>query len=153
MIKICVEGWRGINHSYAMVNQRQLIELLKYPIELKHKDISFFNKNWNEKQNSNGFSIEDNNLINGIKIPEKDEIFDITYRITFPYNFKQPTTKKLFIFGTSEYQNIDGHYINGDPKKENKALAIPKFPSAFSKSMGLILWGIVEEPISSVFTF
>ena len=28
--------------------------------------------------------------------------------------------KKLFIFGTSEYQNIDGHYINGDPKKENK---------------------------------
>ena len=69
-----------------MVNQRQLIELSKYPIELKHKDISFFNKNWNEKQNSNGFSIEDNNLINGIKIPEKDEIFDITYRITFPYN-------------------------------------------------------------------
>ena len=61
-----------------MVNQRQLIELSKYPIELKHKDISFFNKNWNEKQNSNGFSIEDNNLINGIKIPEKDEIFDIT---------------------------------------------------------------------------
>ena len=120
MIKICVEGWRGINHSYAMVNQRQLIELSKYPIELKHKDISFFNKNWNEKQNSNGFSIEDNNLINGIKIPEKDEIFDITYRITFPYNFEQTTSKKLFIFGTSEYQNIDGHYINGDPKKENK---------------------------------
>ena len=101
-----------------MVNQRQLIELSKYPIELKHKDISFFNKNWNEKQNSNGFSVEDNNLINSIKIPEKGEIFDITYRITFPYNFQQTTSKKLFIFGTSEYQNIDGHYINGDPKKK-----------------------------------
>ena len=25
---------------------------------------------------------------------------------------------------------------------------MPKFPSAFSKSIGLILWGIVEEPIS-----
>tara|TARA_B100000965_G_C19017406_1_gene509470 strand:+ start:55 stop:294 length:240 start_codon:yes stop_codon:yes gene_type:complete len=27
MIKICEEGWRKINHSYAIVNQRQLIEL------------------------------------------------------------------------------------------------------------------------------
>ena len=47
--KICVEGWRGIN-LHTMVNQRQLIELSKYPIELKHKDISFFNKNWNENK-------------------------------------------------------------------------------------------------------
>ena len=120
MIKICVEGWRKINHSYAIVNQRQLIELYKYPVDLKHKDISFFNKEWNEKQNSNGFSKEENNFINNIKIPEKDENFDITYRISFPYNFGKNTSKKLFVFGTSEYQNIDGHYINGDPKKENK---------------------------------
>ena len=120
MIKICIEGWRKINHSYAIVNQRQLIELYKYPVDLKHRDISFFNKKWNEKQNSNGFSKEENNLINNIKIPEKDEIFDITYRITFPYNFAKTTSKKLFVFGTSEYQNIDGHYINGDPRKENK---------------------------------
>ena len=47
MIKICIEGWRKINHSYALVNQRQLIELLKYPIHLKHKDIPYFNENWN----------------------------------------------------------------------------------------------------------
>ena len=120
MIKICIEGWRRINHSYAIVNQRQLIELYKYPIDLKHKDISFFNKKWNEKQNNNGFSKDENNFINSIKIPEKNEIFDITYRITFPYNFEKTTSKKLFVFGTSEYQNIDGHYINGDPKKENE---------------------------------
>jgi len=28
------------------------------------------------------------------------------------------------------------------------ALANPKLPSAFSKSMGLTLWGMVEEPTS-----
>ena len=33
----------------------------------------------------------------------------------------------------------------------NNALAIPKFPSAFSKSIGLILCGIVEEPTSFFF--
>ena len=119
MIKICIEGWRKINHSYSLVNQRQLIELLKYPIHLKHKDIPYFNRNWNDKQNSNGFSKEENNIIDKIKTPEKDEIFDITYRITFPYNFEKSTSKNLFIFGTSEYQNIDGHYINGNPKREN----------------------------------
>jgi hypothetical protein len=29
-----------------------------------------------------------------------------------------------------------------------RAIDRPRFPSAFSKSMGLILWGIVEDPIS-----
>ena len=116
MIKICIEGWRRINHSYAMVNQRQLIELSKYPVLLKHKDIPYYNLNWNEQKNSNGFSKEDNNIIENIKSPIENEIFDITYRITFPYNFQKSNSKKLFVFGTAEYQNIDDHYINGNPK-------------------------------------
>ena len=29
----------------------------------------------------------------------------------------------------------------------------PRFPSAFSKSMGFTLWGIVEDPTSLSFTF
>ena len=38
MLKICVEGWRGINHSFSIVNQNQLLELLKLPINLKIRD-------------------------------------------------------------------------------------------------------------------
>ncbi len=119
MIKLCVEGWRKINHSYAIVNQKQLIELSKLPIYLRHKDIDFATKDWNELENSNGFSQEENNILDNIKKPLNNEVFDITLRISFPYNFEKNTSKKLFIFGTSEYQNIDGHYINGDPKREN----------------------------------
>ncbi len=119
MIKLCVEGWRKINHSYAIVNQKQLIELSKLPIYLRHKDIDFATKDWNELENSNGFSQGENNILDNIKKPLNNEVFDITLRISFPYNFEKNTSKKLYIFGTSEYQNIDGHYINGDPKIEN----------------------------------
>ena len=119
MIKLCVEGWRKINHSYAIVNQKQLIEFSKLPIYLRHKDIDFASKDWSELENSNGFSHEENNILDNIKKPLNNEVFDITLRISFPYNFEKNTSKKLFIFGTSEYQNIDGHYIKGDPKKEN----------------------------------
>ena len=101
-----------------MVNQRQLIELTKFPIIIKHKDVPFYNLNWNEKKNGNGFSKEDNNIIEKIEIPNENEFFDVTYRITFPYNFEKSNSKKLFVFGTAEYQNIKGHYINGNPKKD-----------------------------------
>ncbi len=52
MLKICVEGWRGINHSFSIVNQNQLLELLKLPINLKIRDIPYFNKNWSLKKKS-----------------------------------------------------------------------------------------------------
>ena len=32
---------RYINNSFAIVNQRQLLELLKLPIHLRHKDVPF----------------------------------------------------------------------------------------------------------------
>ena len=35
----------------------------------------------------------------------------------------------------------------------NMAFASPRLPSAFSKSIGLILWGIVDEPISPLMFF
>ena len=55
MLKICVEGWRGINHSFSIVNQNQLLEFLKLPINLKIRDIPYFNKNWSLQKNSDGF--------------------------------------------------------------------------------------------------
>ena len=38
-------------------------------------------------------------------------------------------------------------------KCSNKALAIPKLPSEFSKSIGFTLCGMAEEPISPAFIF
>ena len=47
MKTLCVEGWRFIHHSYAMVNQWQLLSLLKRnDIALSVRDLPFFNEQW-----------------------------------------------------------------------------------------------------------
>ena len=130
-----------------MVNQHQLIQLKKFPVYLKHKDISYFNKQWNEKKNFNGFSKQDNEILRNIKSPELDEIFDITYRVSFPYNFEKSNSKKLFVFGTSEYKNIDGHYINRNLKEKNSIENINIItPSKWSQE-GFIKAGFKPEKV------
>jgi len=147
MMKLCIEGWRTINHSYAMTNQRQLIELDKLPIILKHKDMPYYNQNWNELNNSSGFSKADSEIVKKIKAPSKDEIFDVMYRIFFPYNFEKSKAEKLFVFGTAEYQNIDDLYVNGNPKEKNirKNLKIIT-PSNWSKK-GFVRGGFDSEQV------
>ena len=52
---LLIEGWRGINHSYAMVNQYQIKELLKNNnFKIYFKDIPYFRSEWNKKDNSSG---------------------------------------------------------------------------------------------------
>ena len=150
MIKLCVEGWRKINHSYAIVNQKQLIEFSKYPIYLRHKDIDFIGKDWNELENFNGFSKEENNILDDIKKPLNNELFDITLRISFPYNFDECNSEKLFVFGTSEYQNINGHhkYQNLKEKILSKPLNILT-PSNWSKE-GFIKSGFDPDKVSVI---
>ena len=149
MLKICVEGWRGINHSYAIVNQNQLIELAKLPIELKFRDIPFFNKDWSEYKNPDGFSKADKRILDNIQNTKTDEKFDVIYRISFPFNLKKSSAKKLFVFMTSE-RNIKGTYINGSPDdvRAREYLNIIT-PSNWSKK-GLIKDGFNADQIDVI---
>ncbi len=150
MIKLCVEGWRKINHSYAIVNQKQLIEFIKYPIYLRHKDVEFVGKDWNELENFNGFSQEENNILDDIKQPTNNELFDITLRISFPYNFDACSSEKLFVYGTSEYQNIIGHhkYDNLKEISSNKTINILT-PSKWSKE-GFVKSGFDPDKVKVI---
>ncbi len=146
-MKICVEGWRGINHSYAMVNQYQLLQLLNYPIKLKHKDIIFYEENWNKLENSNGFSESLNDIIDSIPSPDKGEIFDVTYRITYPFNFGKSNSKKLFVFGTAETKNIENKFINENLNNFNKREDLKIVtPSNWSKD-GFLIHGFDEHQV------
>ena len=146
-MKICVEGWRNINHSYAMVNQYQLLQLLNYPIKLKHKDIVFHNKNWNKLENSNGFNENTNDILGSIPTPDKDEIFDVIYRITYPFNFEKSNSKKLFVFGTAETKNIENKFINENPNNFNKREDLKIVtPSNWSKE-GFLIHGFDEQQV------
>ena len=40
---LAVQGWTGINHSYAMVNQYQLLAMLQEPgVQLAHRQMPLF---------------------------------------------------------------------------------------------------------------
>jgi len=119
MLKLCVEGWKYINNSYAIVNQRQLLELLNLPIYLRHKEVPYYKKDWNKVKNANGFSAEENLRLKSIKIPKKNEIFDVTYRISVPLNLEKSNSKKTYIFATKEFQLDQSMFVNGGPDDFN----------------------------------
>ena len=120
-MNIIIEGWRGINHSYALVNQWQINELIKSS-NISFKDVPFSNKNWNSEKNDSGLKDEIKNIINQIKPPSKNIAYDITYRISGPFNFdKKFNSKVMFVFATTEYRNLtEEFYINCDPDKLGK---------------------------------
>ena len=69
-MNILIEGWRNINHSYALVNQWQICELIKSS-NIFFKDIPFYNNDWNSKKNDSGLRDDIKDIIN--KIPPPSE--------------------------------------------------------------------------------
>ena len=146
MLKICIEGWRGINHSYSIINQNQLIELSKLPIDLRFRDVSFSDKNWNNNKNADGFSKDDKRIVNQIQKAKTDEIFDVIYRISYPFNLAKTKSKKHFVQITSE-RNTKLNIINGSPSDlSNRQYLKIITPSIWSKN-GLIKTGFDENQI------
>ena len=147
-MNILIEGWRGINHSYALVNQWQILELLKLS-KIAFKDVPFFNERWNVKENDSGLDEEYKNIINSIKPPLDDLKYDITYRISAPFNFEYNfKSKLLFVFATTEFKNIiKKDYINGDPDDlKNKDELFLHTPSNWSKD-GFLKAGFREDQV------
>ena len=147
-MNILIEGWRGINHSFSLVNQWQIIELLKTS-NIYFKDVPFISDRWNKKDNSSGIENNIENLIN--KIPEADssQDIDITYRISCPFDFNENfKSKLLFVFGTSEYKFLyQSNFKNNslDKIKQNRNIFI-HVPSNWSKK-GFMNVGFEENQI------
>ncbi len=149
---LLVEGWRNINHSYSMVNQYQLMELRKIgKINLYHNDQPFYRQEWSPEKNSAGFESDKLNEINSIPHLNDETLADVTYRISYPYRFGNSKSKKLFIFGTSEYQVVTNEMIfRGDISKNYNKLPLNVItPSNWSKQ-GFINLGFNEEQVTVI---
>ena len=147
-MNILIEGWRGINHSYSLVNQWQILELSKF-FNIYFKDIPFISKDWNLKKNSSGLNENFNKIIQDIPNSNNDIKSDIIYRISSPLNFDNDfNSKLLFVFGTCEYKYLDKeNYINGSPEllKYDENFFIHT-PSKWSKE-GFINIGFKDDQI------
>jgi len=150
MLKLCIEGWKYINNSIAIVNQRQLLELLNLPIYLRHKDVPYFNKNWNSIKNANGFSDEENLKLKSIKDPKKKEIFDVIYRISSPFNLSPSDSKKTYTFATKEFELDKSLFVNFNLNDFNNCNnSFIHTPSNWSKK-GFLDFGFRENQIKVI---
>ena len=82
--RLLVEGWTGINHSYAMVNQYQLLEFLKSgQIDVVHREAPYFSAGWSKDNVGAGFPAADAALL--ANLPEhQGEPVSAVYRIHAP---------------------------------------------------------------------
>jgi glycosyltransferase involved in cell wall biosynthesis len=148
--KLLIEGWRGINHSYAMVNQYQLLALREQSLQIFHNDLPFVSPEWNLKKNFCGFDEKALSYLASIPGLAKEEQADIVYRISYPYRLRPSKAKKLYVFGTSEAQIITPDMIFGDGLKENKDPDLKIItPSHWSK-IGFLKAGFDEENIKVI---
>jgi len=102
---LVVKGWRFLPHSYAMVNQWQLLSLLRRSdIVLKHLDAPHYKPSW--PRSDNVFAALEEQKLAAIPPSLPDEPADVLLRLYFPYDFSPSSARRTAVFGTSEAQCI-----------------------------------------------
>lgn len=104
MKRICIEGWRGVNHSIAMVNQFQILALLAEPgVRLYHRDVPYFLPHWDARQLSAGFAPDDAARIAALTEPPPGEPIDCLFRIASPVRTAIDPAIRTLTFMVTEF--------------------------------------------------
>jgi len=111
-MKIIVEGWRSLPHSYSVINQFQCLELLQRPeINLRHRDVPYYAEHWQPILGLFDPAIEA--TLQAIPAPAPGESADALLRMGYPHDFS-PADCPIFVFGTTELGVIKQEAIAGD---------------------------------------
>lgn len=112
---LLVRGWRDINHSFSLVNQFQLIEMLKRDdLCLIHEDMPYASPNWSASQNGSGFDAETTHNIASIPKHRGEEV-DVALSISSPFSFYQGPAKKVVTFMVTEFGVDAASFVPGSP--------------------------------------
>ena len=96
-----VEGWRGISHSYALVNQFQLLAFQKHALaHVQHVDMPFIMAHWGAGQNSAGFTDADQSLLADLSTPVMAQA---VYRIFAPLELVAHASLPTLTFVVTEF--------------------------------------------------
>ncbi len=99
---LLVQGWTGINHSYAMVNQYQLLELVKdASIRVLTQEMSLYDPKWTKEKNASGFSELENTVLACLPTYASEQV-DAIYRIHSP-NTLEESSAKVITFLVTEF--------------------------------------------------
>lgn len=106
--KLIVEGWRFVPHSYAIVNQWQLLAMLRRNIPLKVVDAPLY-RPWPMQEGLFERSAEQ--VLRSLPIAQPDERAELTLRIVAPFTFAPSLSPVTAVFATLEQQLIRRHQM------------------------------------------
>lgn len=116
-LKILVESWFNIPHSYAIVTCFVCIFWEKYfsdRVEVYIREKPYFRDHWNEKRGL-FYPEEYNQIIRNLKVAPDDFLPDVVYRATYPYDISPPMNNgnvPVVVFYTSEFAALDLEYFS-----------------------------------------
>lgn len=115
-LKLVVEGWRGINHSFALIHQFQMLELLRRrDVVLSCRDLDFPLPHWSARSISAGFAPAEQARIDGVPVVGEGAPADCVYRISVPYLAPQPDdARRTFTCMITEYGLTQANFAGGD---------------------------------------
>jgi glycosyltransferase involved in cell wall biosynthesis len=109
MPTLLVHGWRGINHSFSLVNQFQISHLADQPaLRVFHEDAPYLLPSWSAAESGSDFPADIANKVSRIPNPNALESIDAAYSITFPHVLYRraigyPQPKQILTFMVTEF--------------------------------------------------
>ena len=150
---LLIEGWRGINHSIALVNQHQILELLKLGnLSLYHNDLPFAFSHWTRTAGGSSFNATDAAAIDQVPPPPDNLTPDCVYRICAPIRHGDTTDRRRTVtfmiteFGLDPDSFIDGARASGFFTQDGNAIVTA---STWARQC-LIDYGYAAEKVTVV---
>jgi glycosyltransferase involved in cell wall biosynthesis len=138
VIHVSVEGWRGLPHSYAIVNQFQLLEMVKHPkLFITVEDQPLLRSYW--KPATGMFTDDQEAALAAIPLTNSTESKpDVVFRITWPFRLSPAQNLApngvTWVFGTTEIKScIDEMVAPANPPWDRVAVQLAT-PSQWSKA-------------------
>jgi len=143
-MKIQVEGWRSVSHSYALVNQFQLLHWHKTErASIHHVDMPFIMPHWALGENSAGFHDDDRRVIE--EISEQIDV-NAVYRIFAPFSLDTPVNLPTVTFAVTEFGLNDSNYDQASVDRYEARGGKIHTPSKWSRNR-LVASGMPESMV------
>jgi glycosyltransferase involved in cell wall biosynthesis len=112
-LKIIVEGWRFLPHSYAVVSQSLCLGLLDRGVQLFHRDVKPYRPDWTPVRGL--LPPADEARIAAIPPAPDDLAADAVFRCAFPYDLTPSPQGRTFVQMTAELGMVPDQCMAGEP--------------------------------------
>lgn len=146
-MQLVVEGWRGINHSFALIHQCQILELLRRrDVVLSCRDLPFALGHWNPRTVPAGFEPAEQAKIDAVPVVPEGAAADGVYRISSPFAAPQlHDSRRTFTYMVTECGLTRANFADG-------RMDIRRFTAGGNRVVTSSLWSkqrLVDEGLDA----